>query len=132
MTRILAPLSLLLFVSIALLLYPSAAPDIIGGRVIASSLVADSGWYQTRGGVALTPVKDDLVSAAFAGGHVEFRAKGVHQCWSNKDIGFKCEVEGHFSDCDEAFRKLKMEDCCPKAHAGDGSIGFTLEYCSPI
>lgn len=61
-----------------------------------------------------------------------FRAGGTHQCQSSTSIGHKCKVEGEFHDCDEAYRKLKMEDCCGNTKEGGGSIGFTLDYCSPL
>lgn len=41
-----------------------------------------------------------------------FSAKGTHQCQSKTAIGHTCEVEGEFTDCDEAYQELKMEACC--------------------
>ena len=60
-----------------------------------------------------------------------FYAKGTHQCQSKTSIGHTCKVDGYFNDCDEAFRKLKMQDCCPNSKYGGNSTDFTLDSCTP-
>jgi hypothetical protein len=63
----------------------------------------------------------------------QFHARGTHQCQSKTDIGHKCKVEGwSYHDCDQAFHELQQDDCCPSTKEGGGSIGFTLDFCSPI
>jgi hypothetical protein len=60
-----------------------------------------------------------------------FHAKGTHQCQSKTSIGHTCVVEGEFLDCDEAYHKLKMDDCCGQTKEGGASSGFTLDSCVP-
>jgi hypothetical protein len=60
-----------------------------------------------------------------------FHAKGTHMCQSKTSIGHECIVEGDFNDCDEAYQKLKMQDCCSKTKDGGASSGFTLNSCIP-
>jgi hypothetical protein len=48
------------------------------------------------------------------GGAKLFSAHGTHICWSNAGIGHKCEVEGSdFIDANDAYFRLKRQDCCP-------------------
>jgi hypothetical protein len=60
-----------------------------------------------------------------------FHANGTHQCQSKTSIGHTCEVEGEFTDCDEAYQKLKMNDCCSHTKEGGASSGFTMGSCMP-
>lgn len=60
-----------------------------------------------------------------------FHAKGTHMCQSKTSIGHECVVEGDFNDCDEAYHKLKMQDCCSTTKEGGASSGFTLNSCVP-
>ena len=60
-----------------------------------------------------------------------FHAKGTHTCQSSTSIGHECIVEGDFNDCDEAYHKLKMQDCCSSTKEGGASSGFVLNYCYP-
>ena len=42
-----------------------------------------------------------------------YRAEGEHQCQSDQSIGHACKNLGvNFTDCNQAYSKLKMEDCC--------------------
>jgi hypothetical protein len=60
-----------------------------------------------------------------------FHAKGTHTCQSKTSIGHECVVEGDFNDCDEAYHKLKMQDCCSSTKEGGATSGFVLNYCYP-
>jgi hypothetical protein len=60
-----------------------------------------------------------------------YRGEGVHQCQSRDSIGHTCENAGvNFTDCNVAFFKLKMTDCCPDSRYGGNSINFKLTKCS--
>ena len=60
-----------------------------------------------------------------------FHAKGTHKCQSTTSIGHTCEVEGESVDCNEAYYKLKMQDCCSQTKEGGSSIGFAIDSCVP-
>ena len=60
-----------------------------------------------------------------------YRGEGIHQCQSKDSIGHSCENAGlNFTDCNVAFFKLKMADCCPDSRYGGTSISFKLTKCS--
>lgn len=60
-----------------------------------------------------------------------YRGEGLHQCQSRDSIGHSCENAGlNFTDCNVAFFKLKMADCCPDSLYGGTSISFKLTKCS--
>jgi hypothetical protein len=68
-----------------------------------------------------------------------FRAKGMHHCQSETDIGHQCSVFGTgYTNCDEAYRSLKAKDCClttrkkvdGKNRYGGTSIGFSIDSCT--
>lgn len=76
-----------------------------------------------------------------------FSASGDHICWSDTDAGHSCHVwDVGFDDCNQAYFKLKANDCCPstricttdpqtgtqKCTLGGTSIGFTLSSCLPM
>lgn len=59
------------------------------------------------------------------------KAEGEHTCQSRESIGHTCKNLGvGFTDCNQAFFKLKMEDCCSGSTYGGNSIGFKLQKCS--
>lgn len=59
------------------------------------------------------------------------KAEGEHQCQSPESIGHTCKNLGvGFTDCNQAFYKLKMEDCCSGSKYGGSSIGFKVLKCS--
>lgn len=67
----------------------------------------------------------------------QFRAEGIHTCWSSKHIGYQCFVSGvGFSDQNEALAKLKGSNCCNKVIIGnilqtDGaSTAFKMTKCT--
>jgi hypothetical protein len=60
-----------------------------------------------------------------------FNAVGVHTCQSKSSIGYKCEVRGQFTDCDEAGRMLPKQHCCGLGEdEGGSSIGFKMGSCT--
>lgn len=60
-----------------------------------------------------------------------YRGEGEHQCQSNQSIGHTCKNLGvNFTDCNNAFYKLKLDDCCSSSEYGGTSIGFKLTKCS--
>ena len=86
-----------------------------------------------------------LAATLYSVGVRQFRAKGVHTCQSQTDIGHTCRVLGSgYTDCNQASLKLKMEDCCPSTRRcgrdpetkkeqcryGGKSIGFGMEQCT--
>lgn len=59
------------------------------------------------------------------------KAEGEHQCQSREAMGHTCKNLGvGFTDCNQAFYKLKMEDCCSGSKYGGSTIGFKLTKCS--
>lgn len=59
------------------------------------------------------------------------KAEGEHTCQSRESIGHACKNLGvGFTDCNQAFFKLKMEDCCSGSKYGGSSIGFKITKCS--
>lgn len=59
------------------------------------------------------------------------KAEGEHTCQSRESIGHTCKNIGvGFTDCNQAFFKLKMEDCCSGSKYGGNSIGFKILKCS--
>jgi len=60
-----------------------------------------------------------------------YRAEGEHQCQSDRAIGHTCKNLGiNFTDCNQAFFKLKAEDCCSGSRYGGTSVGFKLTKCT--
>ncbi|WP_408096857.1 hypothetical protein ACJVC5_17600 [Peredibacter sp. HCB2-198] len=60
-----------------------------------------------------------------------YRGEGEHQCQSPESIGHTCKNLGvNFMDCNHAFYKLKMEDCCSGSKYGGTSIAFKLTKCT--
>jgi hypothetical protein len=54
-----------------------------------------------------------------------------HQCQSRDSIGHSCKNLGvNFTDCNQAFFKLKRDDCCSGSEYGGNSIGFKLTKCT--
>jgi hypothetical protein len=59
------------------------------------------------------------------------KAEGEHMCQSHSSIGHTCKNLGvNFMDCNQAFFKLKQEDCCSGSSDGGVSIGFKIKKCS--
>ncbi|MCM2351825.1 MAG: hypothetical protein NDI69_17555 [Bacteriovoracaceae bacterium] len=59
------------------------------------------------------------------------KAEGEHMCQSHTSIGHTCKNLGvNFMDCNQAFFKLKQEDCCSGSTYGGVSIGFKIKECS--
>ena len=78
-------------------------------------------------------------SSAFGQTPRLFRANGEHKCQSSTDIGHTCMNFGtNYTSCDEAYFKLKREDCCPatqkrvdgKLRFGGTSIDFHVNSCT--
>lgn len=62
-----------------------------------------------------------------------FRARGFHSCWSDKGIGHKCSVGGtDFTNCNEAYYRLKQRDCCSATRDKGKSVDFSLSSCSSL
>ena len=60
-----------------------------------------------------------------------YRAKGEHQCQSKDSLGHTCKNLGiNFTDCNQAFFKLKRDDCCSGSEYGGSSIGFKVTKCT--
>lgn len=60
-----------------------------------------------------------------------YRAEGEHLCQSRDSLGHKCKVLGvNFTDCTQAFFKLKSEGCCSGSEYGGVSIEFKLTKCT--
>ena len=60
-----------------------------------------------------------------------YRAEGEHQCQSSDSIGHTCKNLGvNFTDCNQAFLKLKRDDCCSGSKYGGTSIGFKVTKCT--
>lgn len=60
-----------------------------------------------------------------------FRAAGEHKCWSSRSVGHTCFIHGvNFTSCDDAFRSLQADDCCPGSDGGGSSIEFSLNQCT--
>lgn len=60
-----------------------------------------------------------------------YRGEGEHQCQSSESIGHTCKNLGvNFMDCNNAFFKLKRDDCCSGSQFGGTSIGFKLTKCT--
>ena len=60
-----------------------------------------------------------------------YRGEGEHQCQSPESIGHTCKNLGvNFMDCNHAFYKLKMEDCCSGSKHGGTTIAFKLTKCT--
>jgi hypothetical protein len=60
-----------------------------------------------------------------------YRGEGEHQCQSSQSIGHTCKNLGvNFTDCNHAFFRLKMEDCCKGSDGGGRSISFKLTKCT--
>lgn len=60
-----------------------------------------------------------------------YRGEGEHQCQSSQSLGHSCKNLGvNFTDCNHAFFRLKMEDCCKGSEYGGRSIGFKLTKCT--
>lgn len=53
--------------------------------------------------------------------------KGEHTCWSDKAIGYRCDVEVRdATDCDNGHARLKNLDCCLKGK----SVFYMPKGCS--
>ncbi len=60
-----------------------------------------------------------------------YRAEGEHQCQSKDSLGHTCKNLGvNFTDCNQAFFKLKRDDCCSGSEYGGSTIGFKLTKCT--
>jgi hypothetical protein len=60
-----------------------------------------------------------------------YRAEGEHQCQSAQSIGHTCKTLGvNFTDCNNAFFKLKQDDCCSGSRYGGNSINFKVTKCT--
>ena len=60
-----------------------------------------------------------------------YRAEGEHQCQSRESIGHTCKILGvNFTDCNQAFFKLKRDDCCSGSEFGGSSIQFKITKCT--
>jgi hypothetical protein len=60
-----------------------------------------------------------------------YRAEGEHQCQSARSIGHTCKNLGvNFTDCNNAFFKLKQDDCCSGSRYGGNSINFKVTKCT--
>jgi hypothetical protein len=60
-----------------------------------------------------------------------YRAEGEHQCQSAQSIGHTCKNLGvNFTDCNNAFFKLKQDDCCSGSEYGGNSISFKVTKCT--
>lgn len=60
-----------------------------------------------------------------------YRAEGLHTCQSSTALGHQCKNLGvNLTDCNQAFFKLKAEDCCSGSLYGGNSIGFKLTKCT--
>ncbi len=60
-----------------------------------------------------------------------YRGEGEHQCQSRESIGHTCKNLGvNFTDCNQAFFKLKLEDCCSGSKYGGTTINFKLLKCT--
>lgn len=60
-----------------------------------------------------------------------YRAEGQHICQSPSSIGHQCKNLGvNLTDCNQAFFKLKQNDCCSGSQYGGTSIGFKLTKCT--
>lgn len=62
------------------------------------------------------------------GGAKLLSAYGTHICWSEANIGHKCEVEGNdFLDGHDAYFRLKRQDCCPHTLLGGTTTDFKFK-----
>jgi hypothetical protein len=82
-----------------------------------------------------TPIEIDYISEmddeAYRQNPRLYRAEGEHQCQSSQSIGHTCKNLGvSFTDCNQAFFKLKLEDCCSGSRYGGSSIDFKLTKCT--
>jgi hypothetical protein len=60
-----------------------------------------------------------------------YRGEGEHQCQSKDSLGHTCKNLGvNFTDCNNAFFKLKRDDCCSSSRYGGNSIEFKLIKCT--
>lgn len=61
------------------------------------------------------------------------KAEGRHLCQSEQSIGHSCRNIGiNYMDCNQAFYKLRMDDCCSGSKYGGTSIHFELLKCSTV
>ncbi len=79
---------------------------------------------------ALDFVQSRNISVMMMRGLKIVHAKGSHECWSSKAIGYRCSVDNRmYTDCAIAIQKLRETNCCRYGHPDGVSNGFTPEGC---